>query len=192
MTRRLMVIGVLVSLSATPGCSTITENVQENPETTIAAGAGAVGGALIGGLVTDSPAGPVVGGLLGGLAGGAAGHYLGRRDRTRAQAMEAVGYAPAHGKLLDLERAKPVPALVQPGERVNLTATYTVLTPRDEAVPVRELRFVRHDGELVADPSAKFIRANGTYTSALPIVLPADAPTGPTTSPRHSSQGENR
>jgi hypothetical protein len=172
---------LVMSLIVTAGCSSVTEQVRENPETTIGAGAGAVGGALIGGLVTDSPAGPVVGGLLGGLAGGAAGHYLGRRDRTRRQAADALGYAPEQGKVVDLERVDSVPDVVNPGDRVNLAATYTVLTPDGGTVPVRELRFVRHDGELVADPSAEFRRANGTYTSALPITLPADARRAPTT-----------
>ena len=174
-----LVIWLVVPAMLATGCARATETVREHPSTAIGAGAGAAGGALIGGLIADSPTGAVVGGLLGGLAGGAAGHYLGRQERGRSDAMQALDYTPQQGRMVRLEQAEAVPTAVKPGDTVNLAARYTVLTPRPgERVPVREMRVVRHGSEIVANPSAEFTRENGTYTSALPITLPANAEAG--------------
>lgn len=178
---RLLAGVLMMTIAMAPalaGCGTARQTVAEHPSATIGAGAGAVGGALIGGLVADSPTGAVIGGLLGGLAGGAAGHYLGRKERDRTAAVRAVGYSPGQGELVRLESARAVPAQVRPGDTVNLAATYTVLTPGGGTVAVNETRVVRHNGQVVANPSAQFQRTNGTFTSALPITLPTAADPG--------------
>ena len=72
-----------------------------------------------------------------------------------------------------------VPAVVPPGGTVNLGTTYTVLTPPDQWLEVRETREVRYLGELVANPTTNVVRTNGTYTTSLPITLPATAARGP-------------
>jgi hypothetical protein len=68
---------------------------------------------------------------------------------------------------------------VKPAGTVNLTATYTVLTPQaNRSLAVRETREVRHNGVLVANPTTEFARQGGTYTSAVPITLPNTATVG--------------
>ncbi len=169
-----IVMLLLVSIGAA-GCETVTEHQK----TAIGAGAGAAGGAVIGGLATRSTTGVVVGGLLGGLAGGAIGYYLERQDRTPAQAATATGYTPSDGHVVRIERVAVDPAKLHAGDTVNLAATYTVLTPDPgQTHVIRETREVRHNGALVANPTTEVTRADGTYTSALPITLPKTAAAG--------------
>ena len=170
-----LLIVVLVLTLGLSGC----ETMQENPKTAMGAGAGAAAGALLGGLIGRNTTGVVVGGLLGGLAGGAIGQYLDRQDRTRAQAAAATGYDPAQGDLVRVEQVQVTPNPVSAGGTVNLLVTYSVLVPQsDRTVAVRETREVRHDGALVANPTTEFQRQGGTFTSAMPVTLPATARRG--------------
>jgi surface antigen len=169
------VAAVLTASVLLSGC----ETVRENPKTSIGAGAGAAAGGVAGGLIGRDTTGVVVGGLLGGLAGGAIGYYLERQDRNRAQAASEVGYNPGQGTVVRVEQVVANPGTVRAGETVNIVATYTLLTPEaDRTVAVRETREIRHNGNLVANPTTEFSRNNGTFTSALPITLPSDARRG--------------
>jgi surface antigen len=168
----LFILLILVSLGST-GCQTISEHQK----TAIGTGAGAAGGALIGGVISRNATGAVVGGLLGGLVGGGIGYYLERQDRTPTQAASDTGWTPAQGNLIRVDGVQANPAQVRAGDTVNLTTTYTVLTPQANHL-VRETHEVRHDGVLVANPTTEFSRTNGTFTSALPITVPATAPRG--------------
>jgi outer membrane lipoprotein SlyB len=174
---RALAVTVAAVLSASvvfAGCETI----RENPKTSIGAGAGAAAGGVAGGLIGRNTTGVVVGGLLGGLAGGAIGYYLERQDRDRTQAASEVGYTPAQGTVVRVEQVQANPASARPGQTVNIVATYTVLTPQSDQVAVRETREIRHNGALVANPTTEFTRTDGTFTSALPITLPANASRG--------------
>ena len=170
---------VAVALAAVLSASAVLggcETIRENPKTSIGAGTGAAAGGVAGGLIGRDTTGVVVGGLLGGLAGGAIGYYLERQDRNRAQAASEVGYNPGQGTVVRVEQVLANPASVHPGQTLNVVTTYTVLTPQsDQTVAVRETREIRHNGALVANPTTEFSRANGTFTSAMPITLPADA-----------------
>lgn len=173
-TSAVLLVVLLTTLGAS-GCATM----QENPRTTVGAGAGAAGGALIGGLIGRNTTGVVVGGLIGALAGGAIGQYMDRQDRTAAQARTDANYNPSQGTVVRVETVQADPATVPPRGTVNLVTTYTVLTPNaTQNVPVQETREVRHNGVLVANPTTQFTRGNGTFTSALPVVLPSSAGRG--------------
>lgn len=169
----LLVVVLVVTLGLS-GCDT----VQEHQKTAIGAGAGAVGGALLGGLIGRSTTGVVVGGLLGALAGGAIGYYMDRQDKDRAKAAADSGYDPSQGTVVRVDRTMAEPARVRAGETVNVGITYTVITPADQSLAVRETREIRHGGALVANPTTEFTRKNGTFTSALPITLPKAAGRG--------------
>ncbi len=107
------------------------------------------------------------------------GYYLDRQDHTREQAVSSVGYNPGEGTVVRVEGVQASPTAVRPGETVNLMATYSILTPAaGQSVLVRETREVRHDGALVANPTTEVTRANGTFTSAVPITLAAGSPRG--------------
>jgi hypothetical protein len=145
--------------------------------------------------VAGGTKGAIVGGLLGGLAGGVIGNYVDRRDDAAASASNAPGSStpstpPVSGQPgaatrpdgeteVRMDRVQMAPAVVPPGGTVNLGATYTVLGPANHWVAVRETREVRHLGELVANPTTQVSRTNGTYTTSLPITLPATAARGP-------------
>ena len=178
LSRRALTIALVAVLGASValgGC----ETVRENPKTSIGAGAGAAAGGVAGGLIGRDTTGVVVGGLLGGLAGGAIGYYLERKDRNQAQAASEVGYTPAQGTVVRVDQVQANPATVRAGQTVSIVATYTLLTPQsNQAVAVRETREIRHDGALVANPTTEFSREGGTFTSALPITLPASAGRG--------------
>ena len=166
---------VLAAALGVGGCATI----EENPKTAIGVGAGAAGGALVGGLIGHNTTAVVVGGLVGGLAGGAIGYYLDRQDKTAAQAAADTGYQPSQGTVVRVDQVVADPSSVVPGGTENLGVTYTVLTPTpNQTVQVSETREVRHNGILVANPTSQLTRPNGTFTSALPITLPANAVRG--------------
>jgi surface antigen len=135
---------VLVVALGNAGCETISDHQKT------AIGAGAPGDALIGGLLSRNTTGVVVGGLLGGLAGGGIGYCLERQDRTATQAVADTGSTPAQGNPVRVHGVQANPAQIRPGQTVNLTTTYTVLTPQaGQSHAVRETREVRHDGALV-------------------------------------------
>jgi hypothetical protein len=177
------------------GCATTTnpgdvaaDTVKQHPGTAVGAGAGAAGGAVIGG-VAGGTKGAVVGGLLGGLAGGLIGNYIDRRDDSGAPASGSSSSTTTSGQStastqsdkvtgVRMDRVQSVPTSVAPGGTVNLGATYTVFGSADQPVDVKETREVRHLGELVANPTAEVSRTRGTYTTSLPITLPASAPSG--------------
>ncbi|HET8576445.1 MAG TPA: glycine zipper domain-containing protein [Methylomirabilota bacterium] len=171
----LLLVVVLVATLGLSGCATI----EENPKTAVGVGVGAAGGAVLGGVIGRSTTAVVIGGLLGGLAGGVIGQYLDRQDRTRAQAVSYTGYNPAQGTVVRVERVEATPSPLTTGSTVNVVSTYTVLTPDPaQLVGVREVREVRHNGALVANPTTEVQRPNGTFTSAVPITLPPGAPRG--------------
>lgn len=160
------------------GCAESNRAVRENPNTAIGAGTGVVGGAVVGGLI-GGKRGAVIGGLLGGLAGGAIGHYMDQREKSLQQTSREYGYTPAQGTKLKIEAVRPRPAVLGPGETVDINLTYAVLTPSaDQQILVRETREILIDGTSVGKTEIKIEREGGTWKSVVPITLPPDAPAG--------------
>jgi uncharacterized protein YcfJ len=176
------------------------QTIRDHPQTAAGAGVGAAGGAVVGGLAGGTK-GAVIGGLVGALAGGAIGNYMERREATTPQTTSTLPQTtstlpPTVGTtvgvpgptvsrtntngaaVVRVDQVQVQPALLRPGETVNLNATYTILSPSEQLVAVRETREVRLNGELVANPAVEVARQTGTYSSALPITLPANARTG--------------
>jgi hypothetical protein len=203
LSRVMGMMGLAVSIAA---CSTAgqgggglgesaSQTVQDHPQTAVGAGVGAAGGAVVGGLAGGTK-GAVIGGLLGALAGGAVGNYVERREAalpqsttgstpastTGATVTVPVAAAPRanpnEAALVRVDEVQAQPSPLRSGGTVNLNATYTVLSPSDQPMTVRETREVRLNGELVANPAVDVVRQTGTYSSALPITLPTNARTG--------------
>lgn len=170
-------VGFILMMGVLSSCESTPQVIKEHKETAIGAGAGAAGGAVIGGLAGGTK-GAVIGGLLGALAGGVVGNYLERQDKDGPAAASTVGYRPEQGDLVRVDKVEASPSTVRPGGTVNLSSTYTILTPSGQTQTVKETREVRHNGALVANPSLDVQRANGTFTSALPITLPSNALAG--------------
>jgi uncharacterized protein YcfJ len=205
--RMLGIVGLagIVAACSTTGQSssggigeTASDTIRDHPQTAAGAGVGAAGGAVVGGLAGGTK-GAVVGGLLGALAGGAIGNYIERREASLPQTSptspttttpstsgSTVGVpstttsptSTTSASLVRIDRVQTQPSQLRPGDTVSLDATYTILSSSEQVVPVRETREVRLDGELVANPAVDVTRQTGTYSSALPITLPANARAG--------------
>jgi len=205
--RTLGIVGLagIVAACSTTGQSssggigeTASDTIRDHPQTAAGAGVGAAGGAVVGGLAGGTK-GAVVGGLLGALAGGAIGNYIERREASAPQTSSTTSptttsstsgstigipsttpspTSTTSASLVRIDRVQTQPSQLRPGDTVNLDATYTILSSSEQVVPVRETREVRLDGELVANPAVDVTRQTGTYSSALPITLPANARAG--------------
>ena len=197
----MMGLAVSVAACSTAGQSSgglgesASQTVRDHPQTAAGAGVGAAGGAVVGGLAGGTK-GAVIGGLLGALAGGVVGNYVERKDdglpqsttgstpaSTTGATVSVPGAAaprvnPNGAALVRVEEVQAQPSQLRAGGAVNLNATYTVLSPSDQPMTVRETREVRLNGELVANPAVDVLRQTGTYSSALPITLPPNARTG--------------
>ena len=167
-------------LFATTSCGTVQEYVSENPRTAIGAGVGTLGGAAIGGLVFDSAAAAVAGGLLGGLAGVLVGRALEHKNEDYEKTARDYSYlSEGRETILRVEEVDTDPARINPRERINLVARYAVLPPkRDQQVSVTEKWTIRHNGRVVGNPALTISRTGGTWSSAIPITLPAGADPG--------------
>jgi hypothetical protein len=168
-----------VFLSTLPaGCAQTGQTVRENPNATIGAGTGVVGGAVAGGLI-GGKRGAVIGGLLGALTGGAIGRYFDQREKDLSQTSREQGYSPSQGTRLKIESIRSNPAVLAPGETVNINLTYAVLTPSaDRQVLVKETREILVNGASVGKTSIEITREGGTWKSTVPVTLPANAASG--------------
>jgi outer membrane lipoprotein SlyB len=170
-----LLMGLIVAMS---GCESIERSIKGNPQTAVGAGVGGAGGAVIGGLA-GSTRGAIVGGLSGALVGGVVGALLDRQERTREATAMNVAYSNEQGRLVRIEAVDVNPPLVRPGETVNINIRYAVITPQGTTpAPVREVRHIYYQGELVGNPVLEVDRPDGTYWSTLPITLPASAQPG--------------
>jgi len=168
-----MIVGIL------PGCATTDQNLGGHQGTVLGAGAGAVGGAIIGGLV-GGKRGAVAGGLLGALAGGMVGNYYDQKEKDLAETRKAHP-DPGKGKgtRLRIEKVQATPAVIAPGETVDIQVTYAILPPREDmTIPVREIREILHEGTKVGEAAVDIEREGGTWRSAVSISLPANARPG--------------
>lgn len=161
------------------GCATVP---QEHEGAAKGAGYGAVAGALGGALLAGEGSrtkGAILGGLAGALIGGVIGNYTVDKKKTAAETSSKYNYQPSAGTVVRIEGATAMPATVKPGDKVDLNATYALLSPAaDSQINITESREVRLAGELVGNPEVNVSHTAGTYTSSVPLFLPADAKTG--------------
>jgi len=173
--RIIALLTVSVFLFAT-SCATIPE---EHKGAATGAGVGAAAGAVLGAVVGGDTKSAVIGGLLGALVGGAIGHYYSDQKKTRGETASRYGYRSTQGPMLRIEEASVVPQTVAPGGSVDMKLTYAVLTPAEATeLTVVEKREIRHEGSLVGNPEVSVSRKGGTYTSNIPLTLPAGAKKG--------------
>lgn len=168
---------ILLLMGALSSCESSPQVLTEHKDTAIGAGVGGASGAVIGGLAGGTK-GAIIGGLVGVLAGGAVGNYIERQDKDRTAAASSTGYQASQGNVVRVDNVEASPNTARSGDTVNLTSTYTILTPNNQTMAVQETREVRHDGALVANPTINTQRANGTFTSTVPIILPSNAQRG--------------
>jgi outer membrane lipoprotein SlyB len=176
MRSKLFAIATILVLTAfVVSCASVPE---QHKGAAVGAGAGAATGAVAGAVLGDTR-GAVVGGLLGALVGGAIGHYGHDQRSTRAETVQKYNYQPSAGTQVKIEEAAANPQTVSPGQSVDLKMSYAVLTPsQDTQVNVTETREIRMGNEVVGKPQVSVMRTGGTYSSNVPLTLPATAQKG--------------
>jgi len=164
----------VVSLSI--GCSTVME---EHRGAAVGAGAGGAVGGIAGAVIGHGAGAVVAGALIGALVGGVIGHFAYDQQRTREQTAETYKYNESRGTVLTIENAFTSPPTVRPGDVVDLKLTYALLTPSPGTkTKITEIREITYKGEMVGRPEVRVEHTDGTYTSTVPLRLPANAAKG--------------
>lgn len=176
MRNRIIVFMTVSIFLIVTSCASIPE---EHKGAATGAGIGAATGAVLGGVIGGDTKSAVIGGVLGALVGGVIGHYYSDQKKTRTETANQYGYRSTQGPMLRVEDASVVPQTLSPGGTVEMKMTYAVLTPTEATeLNVTEKREIRLNGELVGNPQVSVVRKGGTYTSSIPLTLPADAKKG--------------
>lgn len=174
MTRRLIAaVTIALFLTALVGCETMS---RDDKATLGGLGAGAAVGTLAGLAFGQGAGAAIAGGMIGALAGGIIGHYAFGKNEDHNKTAQDYNYKPSIGTLLEMEGVQLTPAKIKPGGTVDIKVSYAVLAPRpDQPINVTEIREIRYKGRLVGEPTVNVTRDGGTYTSSVPITLPANA-----------------
>jgi uncharacterized protein YcfJ len=178
MRRNLLISSVLALffMSLLTSCATVPE---EHKGAATGAGIGAATGAVAGALLGHDTKSAVIGALAGALVGGAIGHYAYDQKKNREETLQTYNYKSTYGTVLTLEEVSSVPTTVYPGETVELKMTYAILNPNpDVQTNITETRMITHNGILVGNPEVRVTRGDGTYTSSIPLHIPAGAEKG--------------
>jgi len=179
MKAKYLIISVLAAFVFGTGCQSLPPVPEEHKGAARGAEIGAAAGAVLGAVAGKDIKGTVIGGLIGALVGGAIGHYYHDQKRTETETARKYGYDSSQGTLLKIEDASAIPQVVKPGGTVELKMTYALLgDATDTQLDVVETREIRQGGELVGDPEIRTTRSKGTFTSSLPLTLPATAKKG--------------
>ena len=183
--KKIVAMAVLIGFSTFTLTGCASDQYQRNKGAAIGGGGGAVAGGTLGGMIGarsgQTATGVVIGGLLGALAGAAIGHYAYDQQRTEEAAQEEYGYSYDQSKanLVRIEKAVARPGAARRGDTIELLTTYTVLGPKGANMEVTEIREIRNEKrELTGRPRITVRRQGGTYTSRLPLTLPANAQRG--------------
>ena len=171
-------VSLLVTLAlVASGCEQLSQNKQA-----AGAGAGALIGAGLGALVAGKKhraKGALIGAALGAAAGWGVGKYLESRDRSAVETNRIHNYSANQGSRIELIGAGANPNATKPGGTINLQTTYAIMAPNvNQSIPVTETRTITFNGTQVATKTQSVTRTPGTYTTALPITLPANAAVG--------------
>ena len=173
------IIAILTFLTGVFGCASLPE---EHKGAATGAGVGAATGAVAGALLGSKGSKTemaILGGLAGALAGGLIGHYAYDQKRTKDETAKNYNYDPSQGKLIRIEDVSVVPATVSPGDTIELKMTYALLgIGSGKEADITEIREIRYEGEIYGKPQINVSRADGTYSTSIPLTLPSDAKKG--------------
>jgi hypothetical protein len=188
MARKILAIAMILIFGLNlAGC--VTESGYYDPGRSTAAGAlgGAATGAAIGSIIGAATGNPATGAWVGAAAGGllgAVGGYLYAEHRnseiaSQRAAAASYNYTPSRGHVVDINKVYASPTSVSPGQRVNLSMDYTLLTPDSAPVTSTLYREVRFGGTMVGQPyQTQVTNPNGTFSDAVSYGLPSNAAPG--------------
>jgi len=173
------IVTILLFIFGILGCATVPE---EHKGAATGAAVGGATGAIAGGLLAHRGAKTetaILGGLAGALVGGLIGHYAYDAKKSREETAQKYNYQSSMGTMIRIEDVSLTPSTVKPGGKVDLQVTYAVLgASPDSEINITEVREIKQAGELVGKPEVNIIRGGGTYSSTVPLFLPANAKTG--------------
>jgi hypothetical protein len=117
--------------------------------------------------------------LKGALSGGIIGTYHHETFRPGPGTIGAYNYQDSQGTVLHVEEAFTQLPIVHPGDTIDLSMRYAVLSP-SHSVPIRitELREIKLDNRIVGRIAVDVSRSDGTYTSVVAVSIPPQAPMG--------------
>ncbi len=189
MTSRKILAVALVLILSVSLMSCATGGGYYDPARSTAAGAagGAVAGAALGSIIgaaTGSPAtgawvGAASGAIVGGVGGALYARHMNQQTRNREMAAQQYNYSSGQGSVVDVSDARATPTTVRPGQTVDMSMTYTVLTPDNTPTQVTLYREVRRGGQVVGQPySTQAVNQNGTFQDRVAFTVPRNAPPG--------------
>jgi hypothetical protein len=175
-------IGMFVAwmlLLFAPSCVKLQRAVEKDARTRVGAGEGTRDVTLLQGKVFDNADATLTGGLIGGLSDGTLGRALESQDEEYASTARDHDYRPAEGTVVRIEDVATDPCRVTSRQTVHLISHYALLAPyRNKTTVVREQWKITHKGQVVGTSALTVARTAGTWSSALPLTLPANAETG--------------
>ncbi len=116
---------------------------------------------------------------MGGIGGALYARHMNQQMRNRDMAAQQYNYSPNRGAMVDISDASATPSTVRPGQTVDMSMTYTVLTPDNSSTQVTLSREVRQGGRLVGQPhSTQAYNQNGTFQDRVSFTVPRDAAAG--------------
>jgi hypothetical protein len=122
------------------GCASLQQTMGQKPGQTTAlcaAGGAAAGAAMGAAFAQDKLMGALVGGLVGAFAAGATCFAIAKTASTQIkdyrQTQQTVGYRPAQGTVVRVERLSLEPVAVAPGEEFVWRSEYVVMAPDPNA-----------------------------------------------------------
>ncbi|MCX5892163.1 MAG: hypothetical protein NTW80_04180 [Deltaproteobacteria bacterium] len=176
MSRKILALAMVVIFSLSL-VSCMEESGYYSPERS--AGAGALGGAATGSPATGAWIGAAAGGLVGGVGGYLYAQHKNNAIRDQQAAAAANNYQPSQGNVVNIDQAYADPAVVSPGQQVNLGMQYTILTPDNAPASLTLVREVRYQGQLLGQPYQTTVtNANGTFSDSVAYSLPSNASPG--------------
>ena len=177
--KRFAFVGMLLLALTVSGCYT----ERQAQYTTTGAGVGAVTGGILGGIlggISGRPGeGMLVGSIFGGLAGASIGNNEYHLQRSEEDAASYYHYdrQEAQRDLIRVEDLTASPQTVRPGDDVNISATFTMLSPGKSRL-VHEVLEIKHDGRVIGKPETTIKRQGGTWVSSIPVRIPPEATPG--------------
>jgi hypothetical protein len=186
--RKILAVAMVLLLSvALTSCTTPSGTYAPKRSAAAGAAGGAVAGAALGSIIgaaTGSPAtgawvGAASGAIVGGIGGALYARHMNQQMRNRDVAAQQYNYTPGRGAMVDISDARVMPTSVRPGQTIDMSMTYTVLTPNDTPTQVTLSREVRQGGRLVGQPySTQASNQNGTFQDRVSFTVPRDAAAG--------------
>ena len=130
-------------------------------------------------ILAQEHRGTITGELTGALSGGAVGNFAIDQKRSAVDTASSYHYREDAGTLVRIESFVVEPYTVKSGGQVEFVTTYVVMIPDfSMTIPVEVSHEIRHNRELVGKPAVTVDQAAGTYSSSVPLLLPAKAPAG--------------